>query len=86
MTSWSERCKSLPAGLALVSIKAYRYGLSPWLGARCRHAPSCSAYAEEAIRLHGAARGGWLALKRLGRCQPWGTYGYDPVPLPRSRP
>jgi len=46
----------------------------------CRHVPSCSTYALEAIEGHGAVRGGWLATKRLGRCQPWGTHGYDPVP------
>ena len=46
----------------------------------CRHVPSCSTYAVEALELHGAARGGWLATKRLCRCQPWGTHGYDPVP------
>jgi uncharacterized protein len=46
----------------------------------CRHDPSCSVYASEAIEVHGAIRGGWLATKRLSRCQPWGTNGYDPVP------
>ena len=58
----------------------YRYGLSPLLGANCRYQPTCSAYAEEALRTYGAFRGGWLTLKRLGRCQPWGGSGYDPVP------
>ena len=59
----------------------YRYGLSPLLGANCRYQPTCSAYAEEAIRTYGAFRGGWLTLKRLGRCHPWGGSGYDPVPV-----
>jgi putative membrane protein insertion efficiency factor len=50
----------------------------------CRHIPSCSSYAIEAIETHGAARGSWLALRRLGRCRPGGTWGYDPVPEPAS--
>ena len=62
----------------------YRYGLSPLLGANCRYQPTCSAYAEEAIRTYGAFRGGWLTLKRLGRCHPWGGSGYDPVPVPEE--
>ncbi len=85
MAVWTDRIRSLPAGLALASINAYRYAVSPWLGARCRYVPSCSEYAAEAIRRHGAARGGWLAAKRLGRCHPWGSFGYDPVPEPRAR-
>lgn len=62
----------------------YRYGLSPLLGANCRYQPTCSAYAEEALRTYGAFRGGWLTLKRLGRCHPWGGSGYDPVPAPEE--
>lgn len=58
----------------------YRYAISPLIGANCRYQPTCSAYAEEALRAHGAFRGGWLALKRIGRCHPWGGSGYDPVP------
>jgi uncharacterized protein len=46
----------------------------------CRHIPSCSTYALEAIEIHGAPKGLWLGAKRLGRCHPWGTSGYDPVP------
>jgi putative membrane protein insertion efficiency factor len=46
----------------------------------CRHVPSCSAYATEAIERHGASRGTWLAIKRIGRCRPFGTRGFDPVP------
>lgn len=61
-------------------ITIYRYVLSPVLGANCRYAPSCSAYAQEAITVHGPLRGGWLALKRMARCHPWGGAGYDPVP------
>jgi hypothetical protein len=50
----------------------------------CRFVPSCSAYATEAIEVHGAFRGGWLAVRRLGRCHPWGGHGYDPVPSRRE--
>lgn len=68
------------ARLLLILIRFYRRGISPLLPPSCRYTPSCSAYAEEAVRVHGAARGGWLALRRLGRCHPWGGSGYDPVP------
>lgn len=58
----------------------YRYTISPWLGNNCRYEPSCSAYALEALRRYGAFRGTWLAVKRIGRCHPWGGSGFDPVP------
>jgi len=61
-------------------IWLYQKLLSPFLGANCRFHPSCSAYADEAIREHGALRGSWLTIKRIVRCQPWGGSGYDPVP------
>ena len=64
--------------LALVWL--YRMLISPWLGANCRYDPTCSQYALEALREHGAFRGSWLAAKRIGRCHPWGGHGYDPVP------
>ena len=64
--------------LALISV--YRYAISPLLPARCRYYPTCSAYAYEAVTRYGAVRGGWLAMKRLGRCHPWGSHGVDPVP------
>lgn len=66
--------------ILIVVIAAYRYLISPLLGWHCRFYPSCSAYAEEAIRCHGAARGGWLAVRRLARCHPWHAGGVDPVP------
>ena len=58
----------------------YRKLISPFLGNNCRFNPSCSAYAEEALRKHGAFRGSWLAARRIVRCHPWGGSGYDPVP------
>jgi len=61
-------------------ILAYRWLLSPLLPMSCRFAPSCSSYAAEAIAEHGALVGGWLALRRIARCHPWGGDGYDPVP------
>jgi hypothetical protein len=64
----------------LVLIAGYQRWISPLLGQRCRFHPSCSAYAQEAIGAHGLVRGGWLALRRLGRCQPFHRGGYDPVP------
>lgn len=68
------------AHLILIAIQAYRLTLSALLGRQCRFAPTCSEYAADAIRTHGALRGGWLGLKRIGRCHPWGGSGYDPVP------
>jgi len=68
---------------ALGAIGLYRRFISPLLGARCRYHPTCSAYAEEAIEIHGLIRGAWLALRRIGRCHPWREGGYDPVPLSR---
>jgi putative membrane protein insertion efficiency factor len=61
-------------------IRAYQLLISPLLLPSCRYLPSCSNYAAEAIARHGALRGGWLAVKRLLRCHPWGGSGYDPVP------
>lgn len=74
-----------PAQHALVFlVRGYQWTLSPLLAAlfgdQCRYHPTCSVYAAEAIRTHGAWRGGWLAARRLARCAPWGGRGIDPVP------
>jgi len=61
-------------------IWVYRHTLSAFMGRQCRFAPTCSAYADEAIRIHGAIKGSMLTLRRLARCHPWGKSGYDPVP------
>ena len=66
--------------LLLALIRGYRRALSPLLGPRCRFYPSCSHYAIEAIERHGAARGGWLAARRITRCHPLNEGGFDPVP------
>ena len=68
------------AWLLSLPVRAYRLLWSPWVGHNCRFQPTCSAYALEALARHGALRGGWLALRRIGRCHPWGRSGYDPVP------
>ncbi|MCP4043817.1 MAG: membrane protein insertion efficiency factor YidD [Gammaproteobacteria bacterium] len=70
-----------PVGRVLRAlIRFYQLVISPVLGPHCRHLPTCSEYGLEAIRGHGGLRGGWLTLKRLIKCHPWGTSGYDPVP------
>lgn len=68
------------AGLLALPVRAYRLFLSPWIGHNCRYQPTCSCYALEALERHGAARGGYLAVRRLARCHPLGGSGYDPVP------
>ena len=64
----------------VVMIRIYQTCISPLTPPSCRFTPTCSQYALEALRRHGLLRGGWLALRRLSRCHPWGGSGYDPVP------
>ena len=72
------------ARLLMLPIRAWRL-LSVHLPPRCRFHPSCSQYALEALSLHGAGRGTWLAIRRVGRCHPWHDGGLDPVPPPTTR-
>jgi putative membrane protein insertion efficiency factor len=64
----------------LIPIYFYKWGISPYTSSSCRHVPTCSTYAVEAVKIHGPFKGIWLATKRLSKCHPWGTSGYDPVP------
>ena len=64
----------------LLPVYFYRYFISPMTPPSCRYTPTCSAYAIEAVKKHGILKGGWLALKRILSCNPWGGSGYDPVP------
>jgi len=68
------------ARVLLGVVRGYQLMLSPILGGSCRYEPSCSRYMAEAVRRHGAASGGWMGLKRLARCHPFGSSGLDPVP------
>lgn len=70
--------------LLILPIRLYQVLLSPILGQTCRYTPTCSQYAIDALREWGALRGSWLALKRIGRCHPWGGHGHDPVPTKRN--
>ena len=75
-----ESTKTFGAWWLLAFVQFYKIFFSPFLGGACKFYPSCSNYAQEAIELHGARRGAWLALKRLGRCRPFTKCGFDPVP------
>lgn len=72
--------------LLILPIKFYKYSISPLLPNSCRHVPSCSEYAMEALKVHGIFRGSVLAAWRILRCNPWGTHGWDPVPPKKVRP
>ncbi len=61
-------------------VRVYQYSLSPLLPGACRYTPTCSEYGVQALQRHGALRGGWLTLKRILSCNPWGGHGHDPVP------
>jgi uncharacterized protein len=76
----ATRAKTFSAWWLLAFVRFYKIFFSPFLGGACKFYPSCSNYAQEAIELHGARRGAWLALKRLGRCRPFTKGGFDPVP------
>ena len=64
----------------IVLIRIYQWGISPWLGPKCRFTPTCSHYAVDALKKYGLFKGAWLAARRILKCHPWGGSGYDPVP------
>jgi putative membrane protein insertion efficiency factor len=72
--------KTLIGYIFIGLIKIYQYFISPMTGASCRYTPTCSQYGVEAIRKHGAFKGGWLTIKRIASCNPLGGHGHDPVP------
>lgn len=72
--------KSLLTAPLILLVKLYQYAISPMLGRSCRFHPTCSEYAVEALQRHGAFKGLWLAVRRIGRCHPWHPGGFDPVP------
>ena len=71
---------SILAHLLALPVRGYRLLFSSWVGCNCRYTPTCSAYALEALEMHGGIKGGWLALRRIARCHPWGGSGIDNVP------
>lgn len=77
---WNKVIKRGFGWLFLLLIRAYQLLISPMLGANCRYSPTCSQYGLEAIRRYGPFKGGWLTIKRISRCHPWGGHGHDPVP------
>jgi len=64
----------------ILLIRFYQAAISPYTPAACRFSPTCSSYSLEALQIHGLTKGAWLAIKRIGKCHPWGGSGYDPVP------
>lgn len=71
---------AVPRQLLVLLVRLYQVSLGPLLPAACRYTPSCSAYAIEALQRYGALKGGWMAVRRIGRCHPFRPGGYDPVP------
>ena len=77
---WKKGIRPLFSFIFLSIIRFYQVFISPFLGANCRYTPTCSQYGKEAILKYGPFKGGWMALKRIARCNPWGGHGHDPVP------
>jgi len=71
--------------LLMLLVYFYKYAISPLTPASCRHIPTCSQYALDALKIHGPIKGLYLAIRRLSKCHPWGTHGYDPVPPKKGR-
>lgn len=74
---WIRNILSWPL---IILIKFYQYVISPNIGPKCRFTPTCSQYAIEVLKKYGIIKGGWLSLKRISKCHPWGSHGHDPVP------
>ena len=68
----------------LLLIRGYQLIISPLLGSNCRFMPTCSEYAMESLRSHGLIKGSYLTIKRIGKCHPWGSHGYDPIPTKKA--
>ncbi len=80
MNAISRTLRLIVSRFFILLIRLYQILLSPILGASCRYTPTCSQYGLEAIQKYGPVKGGWLTLKRIGHCNPWGGHGHDPVP------
>jgi putative membrane protein insertion efficiency factor len=80
MAELSQNLARIPRLIGRALVVSYRHTISPLLGPRCRHLPSCSEYADEAFGRFGLWAGGWITLARILRCHPWGTHGLDFVP------
>ncbi|WP_306309362.1 membrane protein insertion efficiency factor YidD [Fulvivirga ligni] len=78
--------KNLIKMIFILPVRFYQLTISPLLGSNCRHSPTCSQYTIEAIQEWGPIKGIWLGMKRISKCHPWGTSGYDPVPKRDSHP
>jgi len=72
--------KRLLSNIIIGGIRFYQYAISPYLPPSCRYTPTCSSYGIEALKKYGPFKGGWLTIKRIASCNPWGGSGYDPVP------
>jgi putative membrane protein insertion efficiency factor len=70
--------------LFIFLVKVYQFTISPLLGSNCRYQPTCSTYTIEAIKEWGPFKGGWMGLKRISKCHPWGGHGWDPVPKKKN--
>ncbi|MCG8449730.1 MAG: membrane protein insertion efficiency factor YidD [Pirellulales bacterium] len=78
MSALRHICLGLPRWCLIAGVKCYQWTLSPWLGPRCRFQPTCSTYFIESVQKYGAIRGTLRGLRRISRCHPWNSGGYDP--------
>lgn len=76
---------SLITSILILPVRFYQLAVSPYLHPSCRHIPTCSNYTIEALKMHGPIKGSWFAIRRILKCNPWGTSGFDPVP-PKGHP